>query len=931
TQTISSMAATSCFSSSISLNAKPNKPSKAPLRFLRSPFLKPSFSPLPASLSSSSPSLPVKLSSSGNANHPLALENDDYDEKPREECGVVGIYGDSEASRLCYLALHALQHRGQEGAGIVTVSKDKVLQTITGVGLVSEVFNESKLDQLPGDIAIGHVRYSTAGSSMLKNVQPFVAGYRFGSVGVAHNGNLVNYTKLRAELEENGSIFNTSSDTEVVLHLIAISKARPFFMRIVDACEKLQGAYSMVFVTEDKLVAVRDPHGFRPLVMGRRSNGAVVFASETCALDLIEATYEREVYPGEVLVVDKDGVKSQCLMPHPEPKQCIFEHIYFSLPNSIVFGRSVYESRHVFGEILATESPVDCDVVIAVPDSGVVAALGYAAKSGVAFQQGLIRSHYVGRTFIEPSQKIRDFGVKLKLSPVRGVLEGKRVVVVDDSIVRGTTSSKIVRLLREAGAKEVHMRIASPPIVASCYYGVDTPSSEELISNRMSVDEVRDYIGSDSLAFLSFETLKKHLGEDSKTFCYACFTGNYPVKPTEDKVKRGGGDFIDDGLVGGINNIEGGWSHLFFPLNPSISTVRSKTHAFHFPQSTVPANLCTNLSVRRRSVKCMANPRRVKMVAKQIMRELSDMLLTDTVLQHAVLPEAALGADRYLSSLTTISDVEVSNDLQIVKVYVSVFGDDRGKDVAIAGLKSKAKYVRSELGKRMKLRLTPEVRFIEDESMERGSRVLAILDKIKAEKGSEGGAETSDSPEDDQDWGVDDPDEDIIYVNFNMSTFSGDETAPFFGFLGAAAALVFSCMGAAYGTAKSGVGVASMGVMRPELVMKSIVPVVMAGVLGIYGLIIAVIISTGINPKAKSYYLFDGYAHLSSGLACGLAGLSAGMAIGIVGDAGVRANAQQPKLFVGMILILIFAEALALYGLIVGIILSSRAGQSRAE
>ncbi|CAL9228012.1 unnamed protein product [Arabidopsis halleri] len=731
------MAATSSISSSLSLNAKPSKLSNntnnKPHRFLRNPFLKPSssssFSPLPASISSSSsPSLPLRVS---NPLTLLAADNDDYDEKPREECGVVGIYGDSEASRLCYLALHALQHRGQEGAGIVTVSKDKVLQTITGVGLVSEVFSESKLDQLPGDIAIGHVRYSTAGSSMLKNVQPFVAGYRFGSVGVAHNGNLVNYTKLRADLEENGSIFNTSSDTEVVLHLIAISKARPFFMRIVDACEKLQGAYSMVFVTEDKLVAVRDPHGFRPLVMGRRSNGAVVFASETCALDLIEATYEREVYPGEVLVVDKDGVKCQCLMPHPEPKQCIFEHIYFSLPNSIVFGRSVYESRHVFGEILATESPVDCDVVIAVPDSGVVAALGYAAKAGVAFQQGLIRSHYVGRTFIEPSQKIRDFGVKLKLSPVRGVLEGKRVVVVDDSIVRGTTSSKIVRLLREAGAKEVHMRIASPPIIASCYYGVDTPSSNELISNRMSVDEIRDYIGCDSLAFLSFETLKKHLGEDSRSFCYACFTGDYPVKPTEDKVKRGG-DFIDDGLLGGINNIEGGWW--------SINLVR-----------------------------CMANPRRVKMVAKQIMRELSDMLLTDTVLQHAVLPEAALGADRYLSSLTTISDVEVSNDLQVVKVYVSVFGDDRGKDVAIAGLKSKAKYVRSELGKRMKLRLTPEVRFIEDESMERGSRVIAILDKIKAEKGSgddvnEGRPEPSDSAENNQDWEVDDPDEDIIYV-----------------------------------------------------------------------------------------------------------------------------------------------------------------------
>ncbi|CAK9159544.1 unnamed protein product [Ilex paraguariensis] len=478
------------------------------------------------------------------------------DDKPREECGVVGIYGDPEASRLCYLALHALQHRGQEGAGIVAVH-DNVLQSITGVGLVSDVFTESKLTKLSGSMAIGHVRYSTAGSSMLKNVQPFVAGYRFGSVGVAHNGNLVNYQTLRAKLEDSGSIFNTTSDTEVVLHLIAISKARPFLLRIVEACEQLEGAYSMVFLTEDKLVAVRDPFGFRPLVMGRRSNGAVVFASETCALDLIEATYEREVLPGEVLVVDKDGVRSQCLMPHPEPKACIFEHIYFSLPNSVVFGRSVYESRHAFGEILAMESPVDCDVVIAVPDSGVVAALGYAAKAGVPFQQGLIRSHYVGRTFIEPSQKIRDFGVKLKLSPVRAVLEGKRVVVVDDSIVRGTTSSKIVRLIKEAGAKEVHMRIASPPIIGSCYYGVDTPSDEELISNKMSVDEIREFIGSDSLAFLPIDSLKKLLSDDSPNFCYACFTGNYPVQPSG-KVKRVG-DFLDDGLIGSIQNIDGGW------------------------------------------------------------------------------------------------------------------------------------------------------------------------------------------------------------------------------------------------------------------------------------------------------------------------------------------------------------------------------------
>ncbi|KAF2321543.1 hypothetical protein GH714_000360 [Hevea brasiliensis] len=426
-------------------------------------------------------------------------------------------------SRLCYLALHALQHRGQEGAGIVAVNNN-VLQSITGVGLVSDVFNESKLDQLPGDLAIGHVRYSTAGSSMLKNVQPFVAGYRFGSVGVAHNGNLVNYRKLRATLEDSGSIFNTSSDTEVVLHLIAISKARPFFLRIVDACEKLEGAYSMVFATEDKLVA-------------------------TCALDLIEATYEREVNPGEVLVVDKEGIQSLCLISHPEPKQCIFEHMYFALPNSEVF------------------------------DSGVVAALGYAAKAGVPFQQGLIRSHYVGRTFIEPSQKIRDFGVKLKLSPVRAVLEGKRVVVVDDSIVRGTTSSKIVRLIKEAGAKEVHMRIASPPIIASCYYGVDTPSSEELISNRMTVEEIREFIGCDSLAFLQLDSLKNFLGGDSPNYCYACFSGRYPVQPKEVKVKRVG-DFMDDGLNGSIESIDGaGFKDLDFRI--SRKKVMSGRYHFH--------------------------------------------------------------------------------------------------------------------------------------------------------------------------------------------------------------------------------------------------------------------------------------------------------------------------------------------------------------
>ncbi|XP_078433999.1 amidophosphoribosyltransferase, chloroplastic-like [Wolffia australiana] len=486
-------------------------------------------------LSCSSSSASSSSSSSSAWESPFDLGAD----KPREECGVVGIKGDPQASWLCSLALHALQHRGQEGAGIVSCDAG-ALRAATGLGLVSEVFGNdpAKLASLHGDAAIGHVRYSTAGAaSSPLNVQPFLAGYRFGQVAVAHNGNLVNYAALRAELEDNGSIFNTSSDTEVVLHLIAISKSRPFVARVVEACERLDGAYSLVFLTADKLYAVRDPYGFRPLVMGRRrATGAVVFASETCALDLIEADYEREVNPGEVVVVDADGtVSSLCLMPRRQRKACVFEHIYFALPHSVVFGRAVHRERYNFGATLATDSPVPggADVVIPVPDSGFFAALGYAEKSGVPFQQGLIRSHYVGRTFIQPTQEIRDLGVRLKLAPVRGIIQGKRVVVVDDSIVRGTTSSKIVRLIRDAGAKEVHMRIASPPIVGSCYYGVDTPSAEELISNRMDVEGVRREIGSDSLAFLSLESLRTSLGEEADTYCDACFSGGYPVPPME--------------------------------------------------------------------------------------------------------------------------------------------------------------------------------------------------------------------------------------------------------------------------------------------------------------------------------------------------------------------------------------------------------------
>ncbi|KAJ8493438.1 hypothetical protein OPV22_015159 [Ensete ventricosum] len=459
-----------------------------------------------------------------------------FDDKPREECGVFAIVGDPEAAQMCYLGLHALQHRGQEGAGIVS-SDGASLHSCTGLGLVSELFSQaSKLEPLVGSAAIGHNRYSTAGAaSALANVQPFVASYRFGQLAVAHNGNLVNYHSLRYELESRGSIFSTTSDTEVILHLIATSTTRPLLARIIEACESLEGAYSLVLLTADKLFAVRDPHGFRPLVMGRRPNGAIVFASETCALDLISAEYVREVNPGEVVVVDSHdmSINTSCLLPKKPRKGCVFEHVYFALPNSVVFGHPVHASRYNFGAALARESPAPgADIVIPVPDSGFFAALGFAEASGLPFRQGLIRSHYVGRSFIEPNQEERNLAVKLKLAPIYGILEGKSVVVIDDSIVRGTTSSKIVQLIKNTGkAREVHMRIASPPIISSCYYGVDTPRAEELISNRLDVEGVRRAIGSDSLAFLSLESLRAAFGKEGHMFCDACFTCRYPVPP----------------------------------------------------------------------------------------------------------------------------------------------------------------------------------------------------------------------------------------------------------------------------------------------------------------------------------------------------------------------------------------------------------------
>lgn len=456
--------------------------------------------------------------------------------KLREECGVMGVKGHVEAANLVYLGLHSLQHRGQEGAGIVSTDGEQ-MRSHRGLGLVGEIFGPAQLDPLIGDSAIGHVRYSTSGErSALRNVQPFVVRYGGGQVSIAHNGNLVNAARLRRELEQRGSIFGTSSDTEVILHLLATSQQGTFINRLVDALLQVEGAYSLILQTETVMVAVRDPHGFRPLVMGRVGD-AVVFASETTALDLIGGTYEREVHPGEMIIVENGKVLSLSPFPRRERKACVFEHIYFARPNSVVFGSPVYDSRFNFGQALFRTTPADADLVIPVPDSGTPAALGFAFASGLPFKQGLIRSHYVGRTFIEPSQQIRDFGVKLKLSPVRSAIEGKRLVVVDDSIVRGTTSRKIVRLLRAAGAKEVHLRISSPPIRASCFYGVDTPTREELIAHRLTPDETCAFVGADSLGYLPIDAMHNELAGKASTWCDACFSGQYAIPP-EDDVER---------------------------------------------------------------------------------------------------------------------------------------------------------------------------------------------------------------------------------------------------------------------------------------------------------------------------------------------------------------------------------------------------------
>lgn len=451
-------------------------------------------------------------------------------------CGIVGVYNHKEASNLAYLGLYALQHRGQEAAGIVS-SDGQQLHTHRAMGLVADIFTEDQIHKLPGKAAIGHVRYSTTGESTIENCQPLVINYSRGWLSVAHNGNLVNVQKLRAELEAHGAIFQSTMDTEVIIHLIAGSRKNALVERIADALKQLKGAYSLVFLTESRLVAVRDPYGWRPLVIGKMQETYVV-ASETTALDLIGATYVREVEPGEIVIMDGKGLQSYKLIPAVQKKaQCIFEYIYFSRPDSNVFGRDVYEMRKGFGKQLAREGAVAADVVIPIPDSGLPAAIGYAEESGIPFQMGLIRNHYVGRTFIEPEQSIRHFGVKVKLNPIRQVLQGKRVVVVDDSIVRGTTSQKIVTMLRNAGAKEVHMRISSPPTAWPCFYGIDMPSREELIASSHSIEETGRYLGADSLSYLSWKGLYWFQKDPGEWFCDACFTGKYPVT-IEDKTSK---------------------------------------------------------------------------------------------------------------------------------------------------------------------------------------------------------------------------------------------------------------------------------------------------------------------------------------------------------------------------------------------------------
>jgi amidophosphoribosyltransferase len=451
-------------------------------------------------------------------------------DRPKDECGVCGIYGHQDAARLTYFGLYALQHRGQESTGIVTSDGQHISQH-KAMGLVPEVYTEEILQSLAGHMAVGHVRYSTTGASHILNAQPFTATHRGGSIAVAHNGNLVNTRELRDELEQKGSIFQTTMDTEVVVHLLVRSSHKGLEAAITDTFSKAKGAYSLLLMTQDQLVAVRDPGGFRPLCLGKLTNGSYIVASETCAFDLTEAQYVRDVEPGEVLIIDENGLKSFFPWPKQQHSFCIFEHVYFARPDSDVFGFNVYESRKEMGKILARECHIESDLVMPFPDSGNYAAIGFSQESGIPLEMGMIRNHYVGRTFIQPTQSMRDFSVRVKLNPVRSYLEGKRVIVIEDSIIRGTTGRSRIRSLREVGVKEVHMLISCPPTRHPCYYGIDFPSNTELIAAKKTVDEIRQYLDLDTLYYLSLEGMVKATGLSTDSFCKACYTGNYSIPP----------------------------------------------------------------------------------------------------------------------------------------------------------------------------------------------------------------------------------------------------------------------------------------------------------------------------------------------------------------------------------------------------------------
>ena len=446
-----------------------------------------------------------------------------------EKCAVVGIFGHKEASKLAYFSLHALQHRGQEAAGISSSDGEK-LHTIKKRGLVMRVFDEKKLKTLSGSNAIGHTRYSTAGDDSILDAQPVFARYDLGELAIVHNGNLTNAEEVRNKLIAKGAIFQTFMDTENLIHLIAKSEQDKLIDRIIDAVQRIEGAFSLVFLSRTKMFAMRDRHGFRPLSLGKLASGGYIVASETCAFDLVGAEFIRDVEPGELLIFEEGKEPVSVKVFEPTPKHCIFEYVYFARPDSKVFGQSVYQTRKEMGRELAHIAPVEADVVIPVPDGGVPSAIGYAQESGIPYEMGIMRNHYIGRTFIEPTQEMRDLKVKMKLSPMTDVIKGKRVIVIDDSIVRGTTSCRIIRMLKEAGASEVHMRVSSPPTTDPCFYGVDTPDKENLIAANMSNDEICAYIEADSLAYLDEAALLRSVNaKDEDKYCTACFTGNYVI------------------------------------------------------------------------------------------------------------------------------------------------------------------------------------------------------------------------------------------------------------------------------------------------------------------------------------------------------------------------------------------------------------------